>query len=74
MAVYSKKKFWGFALERAIKSAAQTGIVFIGAEQLNVVAFDWATLGGFVLGGAVLSLLTSVASAPVGDDNSPSMV
>lgn len=74
MVTYNSKQFWKFAFERAIKSAAQTGIIFIGAEQLNVVAFDWATMGGFVLGGAVLSLLTSIASAPVGDDNSPSMV
>lgn len=74
MATYSSKQFWKFTLERAIKSAAQTGIIFIGAEQLNVVAFDWLTLGGFVLGGAFLSVLTSVASAPVGDDNSPSVV
>lgn len=74
MVTYNSKQFWKYAVERAIKSAAQTGIIFIGAEQLNVVAFDWATMGGFVLGGAVLSLLTSIASAPVGDDNSPSMV
>lgn len=74
MVTYNSKQFWKYAVERAIKSAAQTGIIFIGAEQLNVVAFDWATFGGFVLGGAVLSVLTSIASAPVGDDNSPSMV
>lgn len=73
MGTYNKR-FWQYAFERAIKSAGQSAIIFIGAEQLNVVAFDWATLGGFALGGALLSVLTSVASAPVGDDNSPSVV
>ena len=74
MVAYSNKQFWKLTLERAIKTAAQTGIIFIGAEQMNVIDFDWVTLGGFVLGGAFLSLLTSVASAPVGDDDSPSVV
>ena len=35
----------------------------IGADQVNILELDWTSLGGFAAGGAVLSLLTSIASA-----------
>lgn len=60
--------------ERAAKTAAQSALLVIGADQVNVVAVDWMTVAGFAAGGAVLSLLTSVASKPVGDDNTASLV
>jgi hypothetical protein len=50
-------------------------LLVIGAEQLDALSADWATLGSFALGAAVLSLLTSLASKPFGgDDGSPSVV
>ena len=59
--------FWKDAVERAIKSAAQALIlVWTGAEVFDVLQADWALAGGAALGAAVLSLLTSVASAPFG--------
>lgn len=73
MVTYTKQ-FWKYATERAVKSLGQGALLYIGAEQLNVLDFDWATFGGFAIGAAFLSVLTSIASAPVGDDNSPSIV
>lgn len=56
--------FWRAASERAIKTAAQSAILSIGATSVavNALAIDWAQLGGFAAGGFVLSILTSIAS------------
>lgn len=64
MSIFTRA-FWTAALERATKSAAQVAILVLGADQLNVLSADWPDVGGFALGGFVLSLLTSVASAGV---------
>ena len=56
--------FWQAATERAVKSAAQVAILVIGADAatgFDVMAIDWADVGGFAAGGAILSYLTSVA-------------
>ena len=67
--------FWKAATERAVKSAAQSAILVIGADQVvNAIAVDWPEVGGFALGGAALSLLTSLISAPFGPTGSPSVV
>lgn len=59
--------FWRAAIERAGKTACQAGLLVIGADRFNVLDMDWANLGGFMAGGAVLSILTSVASSKIGD-------
>jgi len=66
--------FWLQAGERAVKTFAQTAVALIGAGVLNVLTTDWQQLIGVSLGAAVLSILTSVASAKVHDDDSPSLV
>ncbi len=68
--------FWLDALERAAKSAAQAPLVLwaVGDGLLDVVTVDWPLAGGVAAGGFALSLLTSIASARVGDDESPSLV
>lgn len=60
--------FWKDAFERAVKTAAQAvvGGLALG-EGFNAFDVDWQLGGGFALAGFVLSVLTSVASAPVGD-------
>ena len=66
--------FWSSALERAVKSAAQSALLAVGADQANALTADWATAGGFALGGFVLSLLSSIASSKVSEPDSPSLL
>lgn len=68
------RKFWKRASERAAKSAGQAGVLAIGADQVNALSADWATVVGFAIGGAALSVLTSLASLRVGPGDDPSAV
>jgi hypothetical protein len=70
-------KFWKAATERAVKSGAQFVVLTIGGgavagatgnETINAFLLDYPTLGGVFLGGAILSYLTSLISAPLGGD------
>lgn len=57
---------------RAVKTAAQVGVLLIGTDAFNIVALDWPFILGCMAGGFVLSMLTSVAGIPeVDDGNSP---
>lgn len=69
------KAFWLAATERALKTAAQSVLLSLGAgvaagaageTQVNAFLIDYPVLGGFFLGGALLSYLSSVVSAPIG--------
>jgi hypothetical protein len=67
--------FWKQATERAIKSAAQALLgLWVGAQAFNAWDADWKKAAGVALGGAILSMLTSLASAGVGRSDSPSLV
>ncbi len=67
--------FWKLAAERAAKTAAQTAVALIGAEAFDVVSYDWGQLASVSAGAAVVSLLTSVASADIGPKKGdPSLV
>jgi hypothetical protein len=69
--------FWKLSLERAIKTAAQAAVLaFMASDATSVNLFDLSVgpVVGFALGGFVLSLLTSVGSAQIGDDSTPSLV
>ncbi len=59
--------WWKAALERALKTLAQTLIALIGAEQVNVISLDWANLLGIAATAALISVLTSLASAQFGN-------
>ena len=67
--------FWKDAAERAVKTAGQAAVLAVGADTLAANAFtvDWSTVAGFGLGGAALSLLTSVASIKVGTKGTASV-
>ena len=67
------KPFLTAALERALKTAAQSALLVIGAEQVDALTVDWLGVLGFAAGGAVLSVLSSLASAGVGNPG-PSLV
>ena len=69
------QRFVRATLERAVKTAAQSAILIIGADQLDALSADWGNVAGFALGGFVLSVLTSIGSKPVGGDHeSPSVI
>ena len=59
--------FWKAAAERAAKTAAQAAIVqLVVGDGFNAFDADWGTAGGFAAGGAVMSLLFSLASSGFG--------
>lgn len=57
------KEFWTYAGERAIKTFAQTAVAYFGAGSVGLFSIDWVAFLSVSLGAALLSLLTSVASA-----------
>lgn len=71
--------FWKKATERALKSAAQAlvGLFLIGETVFNIFTVDPGQAAGIAIGAGVLSYLTSIVSAPVGDEEvkgEPSLV
>ena len=57
------RAFWADAAERAIKTAAQVAILAIGqGVTVDLFSADWRNVAGLAAGGAVLSLLSSIAS------------
>jgi hypothetical protein len=60
--------------ERALATSAQVLLVYLGADALNVLAVDWKAAGGIAAGGAVLSVLKSLAARRTGDPDSASLV
>jgi hypothetical protein len=68
------KVFWRDTFERAIKTAVQSVLLAIaGATGADLFTLDWQTIGIAALGGAVLSVITSVGSLPFGPAGSPSL-
>lgn len=70
------KAFWKAAAERAVKTAAQTGLVAWGATvftDVGQVVPSLEAVGLAALSGAVLSLLTSIGSDAVSAEDGPSL-
>lgn len=66
--------FWTSAAERAVKTFAQALAAILSTGGIGLLDVDWRT-GASVAGmAALLSVLTSVASLPVGEDDNPSAV
>lgn len=71
------KSFWADAIERAVKTAAQsilTGFVLSDSGPVNAFTMDATLAWQLALSGAVFSLLTSIVSAPIGAANSASVL
>jgi hypothetical protein len=67
--------FWKLAAERAIKTAVQAVVLAIGAAQgADLFTLDWRNVAGAAIGGAVVSLLTSLMSLSIGPKDSPSLI
>lgn len=66
--------FWTGLTDRAVKSFAQALILLWGADGLNILQIDWPAALGLGGGAALLSVLTSIVSAPAGDKGSSSFL
>jgi hypothetical protein len=69
-------RFWRETLERAVKSAAQAPLMVwaVGDGVLDAFTMDYQLGLGVALGGAVFSLLTSIATVKLGATDSPSAI
>ena len=70
------KVFWKDAVERSVKTMAQTLLtLWLTSEAVfNILTVDWVQALGVALGAAVLSVLTSVASAAKAGTDTASLV
>lgn len=68
------KAFWIDAGERAVKTFAQAAVAAIGANALGVLDVDWVALGSVAALAAIVSVLTSIASAPLSTRGTASVV
>jgi hypothetical protein len=70
------KSFWKDAAERAARTMAQAllALWLVGDVAFNVLNASWGQAFGIAAGAAVISLLTSLVSAPVGDSGTASLV
>lgn len=64
-------KFWRDALERAVKTFAQSALATLGIGAVDLLATNW--VGALSVGGgaAIVSLLMSLASEPRHNTLSP---
>lgn len=58
----TSSQWWTGAIERALKTAAQTAIAAIGVDQVAITALDWQQIAAISATATVLSLLTSIAA------------
>ena len=65
--------FWKAALERAVKTFAQTLVALLGANAVDVLHLDWMPLLSISVGAALVSVLTSIGSDWVSKDAGPSL-
>jgi hypothetical protein len=70
----TRRDFWTGALERAVRTVAQTLAAVLAAGMILTDGAAWkeALLAAATAG--LLSLLTSVAASQIGDPESPSFV
>jgi hypothetical protein len=68
--------FWKDAFERAVKTVAQSLITLwlVGNEVFNILTVNWQQAFGVAAGAGLISLLMSIVSAKVGDNQSASLV
>jgi hypothetical protein len=68
-------RFWKAAGERAVKTFCGSLVTVFGADAVNVfdVSIPWRQSIGIALGTTLISVLLSIASAPVGTNGGPSL-
>ena len=67
-------KFWQNALERAIRTAAQSLLALWGTQVTGVLEVDWVQAASVAALAALTSVLMSLVATGVGDHNSPSFM
>ena len=65
--------FWKSLLERAVKTFCQAALALLVGDGLTLLSVDWPTVASVAGLAAVVSVLTSIASAPFGPSDSPSL-
>ena len=68
------RTFWVFAGERALKTFFQTLVAVLGVGGIGLFQAPWLTALSTAGMAAVVSVLTSLGSAPVGKVGDPSLV
>lgn len=66
--------FWKDAIERALKTAAQTAVALIGTGMVGILDVDWTQIASVSAVAALLSVLTSIGSDPFADRGTASLV
>lgn len=75
MGALTTKTFWADAVERSIKTIAQTMVALLTASGiLGLLNIEWVGLLSVSGLAGLISLLTSIASSGKGDSNSASLV
>ena len=67
-------RFWQLAGERAVKTFAQTLVAVLSITSFGLLNAPWTTALSTAGMAAMLSVLTSMASVPVGEPNSPNLL
>lgn len=67
-------RFWQSTVERAIKTFAQSLLAILSADGVGLLTVPWLSALSTAGAAALLSVLTSMGSAPVGEPNSPSLL
>jgi len=66
--------FWLDALERAVKTAAQTVLALIGTNVTDVTSLNWQDIGVATAFSTGLSVLTSIVSSGIGEPGTASVM
>ena len=66
--------FWRDAVERAVKTFCQSLVAVLGAGSVGLLNVPWVTSLSTAGLAALLSLLTSVGSSPLGKPDTASLV
>lgn len=62
------------AAERAVATAAEVLVVFLGADVVDVLSVDWRAAFGIAAGGFVTSFLKSLAARNIRNPEDASLV
>nr|DAE84611.1 MAG TPA: hypothetical protein [Bacteriophage sp.] len=74
MSALTSKSFWADAIERAVRTVAQSLLALLTVNGISLYTIDWGKmLSAAVLAGAI-SLLTSIAASGSGDKGTASFL